>query len=566
MIFDHIDEEKIRADTEKYWKYFKEYQERPEKRLEYYIKNLLPEEIESYEQRHSKQFRHHSPVKHLVLLVGYSFEPLLQSVCFLRPECIIPVISKEYGKNRKGQITTGSQIYDRLSEAVEILHEQRMLRQAPELYPAYEQFEPVPSRPEDVFQYLVKHLIPVLDQEHSVVIDITGAKKSMVAGAFLFGAYANIPITYVDFEEYDEVYGRPYGYTMEITELENPYHAFSLHRWKRVENLHRQHAFKSARVEVEEIIESMERTGNSYFNDTQKSAARKMKRLLKLYELWENGEYHKAGIVQKELNDENIYIPSAVNVLREIWPSSEKKDKDFLAQVTALESGSEPIFVNKKGLINYIHDELAKIKRLVESHNDYRSAFQRAGGLNDTLFSAKFNILWYEDFLYLKIANGKKATNFFSCSEVEPGSRNILAKLFFSTFKVKKLIYNRDGFTIVEKLQNKKSKYIYTIKPRPEMPEFEKFFTDDEYKRFRDMRNKAVHFALSPSKEDTMKALNFLYDDVRDFMQNWAKLLGEEKVETSTTPPEWDELCKLCGIDFLPPSKEAENDTVPAGR
>lgn len=536
MISDHIDEDRIRSKTEQYWKLFETYREDPVKRLEYYIENLLPEEIESYEQRYKVEFWYCSPVKYLVLLVGYSFEPLLQSICFHQPEYIIPVISEEYGRNSKGETTTGWMIYDRLSEVVKILHEKMTLCQPLELYPPDEQFEPVPSRPEKVFQYLVKHVIPILDEKHPVVIDITGAKKSMVASAYLFGAYANIPITYVDFEEYDEMYGRPYGYTMEITELKNPYHAFSLHRWKRVQNLYTQHAFKAARVEVEEIISSMENTENSFFNEDQKGAARKLAKLLRLYELWENGDYYSAGMVYEELNDENIYIPSAVAVLREIWPSSKKGD-NFLKQVTALESGNEPIFLNKRELLNYIHDELAKIKRLVEVHADYRSAFQRAGGLNDTLFSAKFNILWYKDYLSLTISDKYRRLEFYEkCSDVKPGKRNILGKLYFSTFKIKDLIYKHKGFDVIKRRRDK-TYYKYIIEPGPEMPKFRQFFSDDFYTWFRDMRNKAVHFALSPSKDDTIKALNFLHKDIEDFEQNWAGLLSEERVDTSTTPP-----------------------------
>lgn len=560
----YIDESAIRYETEKYWKLYDEYREQPVNRLKYYIDHLLPEEIKSYNQRHNADFRYHSPVKYLILLVGYSCEPLLQSICFHQPEYIIPVISEEYGTNSGGDITKGWDIYDRLSEVIRYLHEKTLVTQPLILYPGREEFEPVPSRPEKVFQYLIKYVIPKLDQNHSVVIDITGAKKNMVASAYLFGAYANIPITYVDFVEYNEIYGRPYGYTMEITELKNPYHAFSLHRWKRVQNLYMQNAFKAARVEIKEIISSMENTekensGNSFFSEAQKSAARKLAKLIELYELWENGEYYRAGNLYKELNDKNINLPSAINALSNIWPSN-KKDGGLLNQVTLLETGSEknePIFLNKKALLNYVYDELAKIKRLFEKHADYRSAFQRAGGLNDVLLSARLNILWYKDYLELKISNKDKVYN--KCSDLEPSERSILGKLFISTFKIRDLIYKN------KKIKVEHQNHTYELILRHEL-KFKQLYKDKDFDWFRKMRNKAVHFAFSPSQEDTKRALDLICQDVTDFVQNWAGFLGHEKVKISTEPLDWEEVCKLCGIDFLPPSKEAEHGTVPAGR
>ena len=61
-----------------------------------------------------------------------------------------------------------------------------------------------PDRPDAVFQGLCEHVLPDRQAGKRVIVDVTGAKKSMVAGAFLFAAYADMPISYVDFDEYDE--------------------------------------------------------------------------------------------------------------------------------------------------------------------------------------------------------------------------------------------------------------------------------------------------------------------------------------------------------------------------
>jgi hypothetical protein len=125
----------------------------------------------------------------------------------------------------------------------------RLLDQPPE-FPGKggKQGYPVADSPEAVFQTLVD----VLHDETDVVIDVTGGKKSMVSGAYLYAAYAGARISYVDFEEYDPKYRRPYGYSCKIGELANPYQEFALREWERVRNLYERYQFREAR----EIVNS----------------------------------------------------------------------------------------------------------------------------------------------------------------------------------------------------------------------------------------------------------------------------------------------------------------------
>lgn len=76
------------------------------------------------------------------------------------------------------------------------------------------------ATPPHVFQALLKHLYG----DSNVIVDITGAKKSMVAGAFLYAAFANVPVSYVDFDDdkFNPEHAKPYGYACRIGRLVNP--------------------------------------------------------------------------------------------------------------------------------------------------------------------------------------------------------------------------------------------------------------------------------------------------------------------------------------------------------
>jgi hypothetical protein len=171
-----------------------------------YIQVLLPHEL-NYARSHNAIPSCPHQCDWLALLVGYSWEPLLQAVCAYNPRNVLLVLNEHYGE--KSGVVFGR-------ELKEIIH---ALPQ--ELYPAAgevqihpDPLEPAGERPGQIFRFLRDYFVPRLRgaERPRIVLDITGAKKSMVAGAYLFGAYANVVLSYVDFDEYDEKRGKPYGY------------------------------------------------------------------------------------------------------------------------------------------------------------------------------------------------------------------------------------------------------------------------------------------------------------------------------------------------------------------
>ena len=140
---------------------------------------------------------------------------------------------------------------------------------------------------------MFKALVKVLHNEEDVVIDITGGKKSMVAGAFMYAAYAGSRISDVDFEEYDPEERRPYGFGCKIGELTNPYEKFALHEWERVRVLYERYQFRDAQM----LLMSRNGKGKSgtvidamkdYLPDSE-PAIQLLASILCCYEYWDAG-------------------------------------------------------------------------------------------------------------------------------------------------------------------------------------------------------------------------------------------------------------------------------------
>ncbi|RME56412.1 CRISPR-associated protein, partial [Candidatus Parcubacteria bacterium] len=303
--------------------------------------------------------------KTLVLLVGYSLEPLLQSVCAYTPQKVMLIL------NEDGYLGEGWDVFaDHVKEAIGLLVEKGLLTKQPELpgedgkvgYPAAD-------KPSEVFQTLVK----VLHNETNVVIDVTGGKKSMVSGAYLYAAYAGARISYVD-NEYDPKNRRPYGYSCRIGELDNPYQTFSLREWERVRALYRNYQFREARRVLQAMSPAMTEV-------MPKSAQpiRTLQDFLGFYERWDSGNYRGAKQFASEQNLPSFEQPSAVTELGDRW--FEISGNDFTSKPTHFYGDMDAVRV-------YVADELARIRRLIDYSEDYRSAFLRAGSVNEIVMLA----------------------------------------------------------------------------------------------------------------------------------------------------------------------------------
>ena len=256
-------------------------------------------------------------------------------------------------------------------------------------------------------------LLAHINEGKRVVIDITAAKKSMVAGAYLFAAFADVPVSYVDFETYDPAERRPYGYTCIIDEMESPTKAFRLRDWERVSQLYQHCAFRSAKaLLIDELIPAMkerfEGDEKELFEPDEIAAAEDLVKALEVFQYWDEADF--SGAYRKFLRSKlpNLPLPTAIPELgmNKYWAEGQT----FAAlqrEVDALEHGTggevnASLYLQHKKLLTYVYDELSKIERLRLRSEDFRSALLRAAGLSEFLVKARLIRLWHQDQLFLE--------------------------------------------------------------------------------------------------------------------------------------------------------------------
>ena len=516
---------------------------------EKYIKELLPKEMEYLRRKNRLKA---SEAEILIQLVGFSWEPLLISVCAYKPQKLILILNKFY--NMKEGEARG----DDFKEYINKLKEQNLINTTPEILP--NPFETVDDTPESVFKFLKKHTLPFINEGKKVVIDITGAKKSMVSGAYLFASYTNCPVSYLDYDKYSEKYGKPYGYTCKINELKNPMEIFKLREWNRVEELYRKYAFSSAIETINEIIEG----AKPFIEPGENKAIELLVKCLEFYEIWDSGDYREALERYKDLENQiDILCPSAVNELGEIWYSAEDL-KNSVESLEGLQDITQSIYLKGDKIIIYASDELEKIKRLIDYKEDHRSALLRAAGLSDFLLKARVIKLWLEDKFVIEMDNESFTRKSFEIKEDQrakidkkllefAGVQYIVKSLRWESSKKKKdYVMNLYGLDKDAKAHRSENS-----------PMLEKFWKginsnnlnlpDDIF----NLRNKSIHFCLSVPKEIAEVAVEFAEKNLEEFIKNWSE---GSIINGIYEAMDWYDLCDICGIMFLPKLGRDKNE------
>ena len=329
-------------------------------------KSLLEAELEYARQRREEP----SLCQILVLPVGYSLEPLLQTVCVYQPQKLALLLNKEDYVVERGFKKESHAYAEHVVEAVENVQEKGLIQKLPDFLEESQGKTgfSIESKPDAVF----KKLVELLKDETDIVIDVTGGKKSMVAGAYMYAAYAKARISYVDFEEYDIKHRRPYGFNCKIGGLTNPYKTFALREWERLKILYESYQFRAAEeILSKDICDAMENA-----IPASKEAMQKLKKFLTYHEKWERGDFRGAKQAAEELasNVGKFQQPSAVVELGDQW--YEISGNKYI-------NSPRHFYGNTRALQVYVYDELERIGRLIEYKQDYRSAFLRAGGVNE---------------------------------------------------------------------------------------------------------------------------------------------------------------------------------------
>jgi hypothetical protein len=526
-----ISADDLKRMTEKYWLR----QDDPVKKaIEFYLspesfdgkKSLLEAELEFARQKGRIAAK---PCETLVLLVGFSLEPLLQSVCVYQPRKVILLLNKAGypGKAHEEWHVFASHV----TEAIMRLVERGLLKQQPE-FPdkGGKQGFPVEDSPDAVFRTLVD----VLHDETDVVIDVTGGKKSMAAGAYLYAAYAGARISYVDFEEYDPEYRRPYGYSCKIGELANPYEEFALREWELVRNLYERYQFREARELLTQTVQSQ----MIRVLPDSKDPLDRLVAILEYYEYWDSGDFRKAKRSQAAQWMDPQKQPSAVVELGDQW---------FEISGSNFSQRPQRFYGDLPALQVYVRDELARIQRLIDYKEDYRSAFLRAGGVNEIVMLARVVVL---------VSNPKDRDDLLNALDQRTPS---ISSVFNALLKPQGP--QSQDLTIGPqhrcdiRFQNAPSITVRYPGPMNSWWQNTRFFRDPQngWDDFLTRRNELAHKYFSVPKEWAKDALTFVKANFNDFLKSIPTSEVRTEVRTEALP--WPELCDLCGLSrFLPPN------------
>jgi hypothetical protein len=422
-------------------------------------------------------------------------------------------------------------------------------------------------------------------------VDITGAKKSMVVGAFLYAAHSGLPITYVDFDEYDTQSGKPYGYTCRIGEIANPYEAFHLRDWEQVRRLYESYSFRNARALLGEpagggnsgtgILGAMSRTlggdgGEPLFDQNDIERVMRLASLLEMYEAWENGDYAAAKRLRESFNPPlpSEVIPWSVEELGDVWPattgaSDARTAADTLLRAhLALKQGaskpSDSLFAQPMRLLAYVRDEMAKIERLIAKNEDYRSAYLRAAGLHEFLLKARLALCWLNNVLEAK-PTGTSAwqpiVTAFGAAENEA-----FASLMdeSSEWKLRRTLQvSPPSETNVKGGNIRRSVTAPSLTPYSNGLPLDlaaAVYTDaagNSAPLFVRLRGEAIHTHLCIPRSIAEAALDLVCAAVTEFEANWLEhfhpgTLGS-MADKLVEAPSWAQLCKVCELTFLPP-------------
>jgi hypothetical protein len=551
--------------TRRYWRMEGSLPER----LGWYVDNLLPGELACADEEGSLTFQ---PCDVLVFLVGHSIEPLLQTASVFQPARLILLLNRWYDLRGMSEPQTGIQWGEEINRFIGDRLASR-LAYAPQV-----ELQEVSDRPDAVFQVLCDQVLADRQEGRDIIVDITGAKKSIVAGAFLFAAYADIPISYVDFDEYDDLMRRPLGYTCRIGTLANPYDAFRLREWERVRRLYQGYHFHAAAETLAGIMERGEAKSSS-LRAEDVAAAEALLALLRVYEAWDDGDYRRASRALPGLQERvpGFVPPMAVSLLGSVWPRSEdgagaqEAALQLLRLHDALRQGPRSMFRSNELLLAYARDELAKIERLVEGNEDNRSALLRAAGLDELLLKARLIRLWHTG----EIGLWDQDENYQgSCHDL--GNASLRDKLYEAMINHHGTDHMRNALRRADVLDRRLGREVpafvridvwrSSYRARP----LGRTLCLVEYTRhaalrgetLTDLRNQAIHMYLYVTDAIAREAVAVARANLAEFEKRWAPLAGPlppmSRTDVERLP--WDEVCGMCGVGFLPVALRPPHD------
>ncbi len=488
----------------------------------------------------------------LVLLVGFSIEPLLQTIWAYKPQKkIVLILNEQYGydSSENPNPIRGEQFGQNVKHLIELLYQKHMDGLP---CPEIERRPPISEAADvsPVFKMLLE--LDEIRLSTNLIIDITGGKKRMVAEAFLYAAYTKANISYVDFDDeaYDVASRRPYGFRCQIGLLPNPYEAFAIRDWEEVKKHYNTYNFQAARQALEQLETNLQKAGfNNYFEE----AIPKLKAMFECYTLWDSGNFNEAKKRADDIKRAgwNTEFPSAVEILgKDRWW--------FEVTDTELRNPPSDFYEDTDKFRAYVCDEIERMGRLIGNAN-YRSAFLRAAGLNEVILVARLARL-VTNSTNRQILLDDLVNN-------TPTGRTMFRALTLPSRTTITISHNQprqqgnDQVQFYRKHNGRTSPRIQVTLTQSMNRWWQKTSNFNHpnkgWNDFIRIRDKVAHAYFAVTEGLAQDAREFVKANFEDFLdpQDKVSLNSYKKMHNITTSKlDWKSLCQQCGLDKLPPT------------
>ncbi len=363
-----------------------------------------------------------------------------------------------------------------------------------------------------------------------VVVDITGAKKTMVAGAFMLAAYSDARICYVDTEkrhEKDDTFcGRPYGFACRFRDVTNPVKELSLQNWDKLGELYDQYNFANA-------LNLLPDAANE--SDAEFPEVTDLRHFLQMCRYWEVGRLPLAWEEAQKLPEQlQPYVPLAVKELHACWPQPESIE------------ATDTLFTQTRNVVIYVYDELHRVERLKSNQETYRDAFSRAYAVYETLFKARLIRLFIEKELDVKsLKENLSSEN----EDWEPVVTKLLRKM--QTYQARQVLQGKAPTTSHGRYKIK----VQWKRGEGTPPRLDANVNPGDLAQ---KRNDITHSYVPVTAGDVDDAVELACLNFEEYLSDWVDWPDEvpqkEKLKNKENyqVPDWKRLKELCNLHFIP--------------
>jgi hypothetical protein len=285
----------------------------------------------------------------LLLTVGYSPEPLLLTVAFHAPRKVVLLVATS--------LLAADQREDSYESRLAVLWDscREELGQ-----PAYAEIarNEVRDSASAFFQAVRK----IVEEQRSLgssprlLLDITGAKKTMVAGAFLAAGYLDVAVSYVDFDSYDILLRRPDPGSSSPCTLVHPIGLFRLREEARLAAAFDHRRFGEAAELATELAKAIDQPEVRAVLGAEEAARRQERYLAvaataRACDRWSSGFFRDA----KEAFGEAGWfpVPPTVRLLEATWPAGTAGRDEIIKSLA-----EERVFADPSTALAYFLDVL----------------------------------------------------------------------------------------------------------------------------------------------------------------------------------------------------------------